>query len=206
MHLFQRLPNIPKLWDGTVFIIGGGPSVKDMDLSPIMKCHVVGVNDAFKLGNWVDVTWFGDERWYAWNKTLLRSYEGVVFGCPPTSKKLPRVLHVNRNEGYGLTSIRNKVVWNKSSGGSAINLAMHLGASRIVLIGYDMKVREGQHNWHTNHKHRPRIDIYEKRFLPPFEKILSDANKLGLEILNATPDSALTIFPSVNLKDVVPCR
>jgi len=187
-----------------VFVIGGGPSIKDMDLSCIHKRHVIGVNDAFKLGDWVDVCWFGDERWFHWNKEQIRSFEGVVFGCPPTSKPFPRVLHVNRNEGYGLTSIRNKVVWNKSSGGSAINLAMHLGAKEIVLLGYDMKVVDGNHNWHTNHKHHPRNDIYEKRFLPPFQKIASDADRLGLKIYNATPDSALTVFPLVSLEDV--CR
>lgn len=204
--MFPNRKNVPRLWNGTVFVLGGGPSLKEMDLSSIHDQPVIGVNDAFKLGHWVDVIWFGDSRWYNWNKYYLNYHPGIVFGCPPTSKIFPKVIQVDRKEGFGLTSVRHQVVWNKSSGASAINLALHLGAKRVVLLGFDMKVVDGQHNWHNNHKHFPNTNIYEKRFLPPFEKIASDAKGLKLEILNATPGSALTLFPMVNLADVISCQ
>lgn len=197
------LQKIPRLWNSTVFILGGGPSINAVDFSLIKDKHIVGVNDAFKLGNWVDVCWFGDERWYQWNKEKLRHYQGILFGCPPNSHKIVKVINVLRSDICGISPSPDRIYWNKSSGGSAINLAYHLGATKIVLLGYDMHVVDDRHNWHSNHKHIPRNDIYERRFIPPFEKIAQDADRIGLEIINATPNSALTVFPHKRLEDLI---
>lgn len=52
---------VPPIWSGgTAWIIGGGPSVKDLDLSPIHQYRVIGVNNAYQFGHWVDACWFGD--------------------------------------------------------------------------------------------------------------------------------------------------
>ncbi len=49
---------IPKIWNkSTVFIIGGGPSLLDIDLSLLHDKRVIGVNQAYKLGNWIDILW-----------------------------------------------------------------------------------------------------------------------------------------------------
>ena len=59
----------PEMWrDETVFIIGGGPSLAEMDLSPIHSRPVIGVNNAYALGPWVDVIFFGDAHWWPHNK------------------------------------------------------------------------------------------------------------------------------------------
>ena len=53
--------NPPQIWkDQTAFILGGGPSLKDADLDLIHDRRVIGVNNAYQLGSWVDVCWFGD--------------------------------------------------------------------------------------------------------------------------------------------------
>lgn len=186
-----------------MFVIGGGPSLLDMDLSPIFSRRVIGVNDAFKLGNWIDVCWFSDCRWYEWNKEALKGFTGAIASCVNCSCDHPRVLQVQRLEGSGIITTPSRVKWNKSSGASAINLAYHLGAKRVVLLGFDMKTQEGKHNWHENHKHVPRTTIYQSLFLPPFEKIAQDAERLGLEVVNATPGTELKVFPLVDLRDTL---
>jgi hypothetical protein len=51
----------PKIWeDGAVFIIGGGTSINDIDFGPIQHYRFIGVNNAYKMGDWVDICWFGD--------------------------------------------------------------------------------------------------------------------------------------------------
>lgn len=71
------------------------------------------------------------------------------------------------------------------------------------MVGYDMKVdSQGNHNWHSNHKHIPRTNIYQELFINAFDQIAQDAQKLGFEIVNATPGSALTQFPPVRLEDI----
>lgn len=193
------------LWRGaTVFILGGGPSLSKMDLSSLESRRVIGVNDAFKLkSGLVDICWFTDCRWHKWNKDTLPLFKGLIVSGSPCKCVLPGVLKLKRWDKIGLTTDPSQVYWNKSSGASAINLALHLGASKVVLLGFDMKMGSSGHNWHSNHKHVPRSTVYQHLFLPPFEKIAKDAKVLGLEIVNATPGSALDVFPKVNLLTVL---
>jgi hypothetical protein len=86
-------------------------------------------------------------------------------------------------------------------------VAYHLGASTVVLLGYDMrrvKIKvEGKKieraNWHEDHP-APNKNPYE-RFLLPWKRVLKDANRLGMQIINCTPESALTVFPSMTLEE-----
>lgn len=211
------------MWlDETVFVVGGGPSLLGMDLQPIHVCPVLGVNNAFELGLWVDVTFFGDKRWFEINKDRLLAHPSLVVTCNPWSmftmmnrvKQLPKA---GRNGLYWKG--QDKLCWNQNSGAAAINLAVLLGAKRIVLLGFDMKVDEakgyrGGHNWHAYHEQLnsvPRKQIYGDRFLDGFKRIKADLetmnSELGteVEILNATPDSAMDLFPMVKLEEVLAC-
>jgi len=60
----SRLWRVPRLWPGgECFILGGGPSLKDVDMSRLKGHRVIAVNNAFKLADWIDVMFFGDPRW-----------------------------------------------------------------------------------------------------------------------------------------------
>lgn len=183
--------------------MGGGPSVKDMDLLPLKHHRTIGVNDAFKLLPFIDITWFTDCQWYKWNAEALQSFGGLIVGAPRCCCNHSRVLQLRRLDSSGITTNPEQVKWNKSSGASAINLAVLLGAKKVFLIGFDMQVKDGNHNWHTNHFHKPRTEIYRDLFLDPFTQIAEDAEKLQVQIFNATSDSALKIFPFVDLKEVL---
>lgn len=201
----MRTWKVSKIWDGgTAFIIGGGPSLKSVPLDMLRGRKVIAVNDSFKLGpDWIDFLWFSDCRWYKWNEEALKEYRGLILGCPPCHCDHKRVLQVKRKDVAGISSDPNYVHWNKNSGTSAINLAYLLGASRVVLLGFDMQPIEGQNNWHSNHKFVTRPVIYTQNFLPCFAKVAEDAKRLNLEILNATEKSAIIDFRIVKLEEVL---
>ncbi len=53
--------NPPKIWkDGTAFILGGGPSLNEVNFDLIKNERVIGVNNTYRLGAWVDVCYSGD--------------------------------------------------------------------------------------------------------------------------------------------------
>lgn len=201
----MRTWRIAKFWeDSTVFILGGGPSLSQANVDALRGQRVIAVNDAFKLGkNWINLVWFSDCRWYVWNYPELMNFKGMIVGCPPCHCDHTRVLQVTRRDQAGLSHDPEVVFWNKNSGASAINLAYLMGASRIVLLGFDMHAVNGKNNWHTNHKHVPRSDIYTNKFLPCFDKIARDASAVNLQILNATPNSAIEVFPRIELMEVL---
>lgn len=103
---------------------------------------------------------------------------------------------------YGITSKKDFVSWNGSSGACAINLAYHMGAKTIVLLGFDMRRVDGEKNWHSDHKEHLKADPFS-RHLKAFPVIKKDALLLGLTILNATPESAIKQFPFVSLEEVL---
>ncbi len=94
--------------------------------------------------------------------------------------------------------------WGGNSGFHALNLAVQFGARRIVLVGYDMTVRNGLH-WHGAH---PRgmnnpTETNTRRWARVLDDQAERIASLGVEVLNASPVSALTAYRRVKLEDVI---
>ena len=65
-----------------------------------------------------------------------------------------KYLERDRRKGPGISTNPKAICWNKNSGGSAINLAYHLGGSEstVYLFGFDMsKGPNGEGNWHKGY-------------------------------------------------------
>ncbi len=202
--------DVPPMWNGdTVYILGGSPSLASENLSLIHNKRCIGVNDSFRLGSWVDVCWFGDERWLDWNRKCLRKFGGVKACCVPSLLTKPPIQGIkvlDRGRPQGIETRRGIVSWNNNSGGSAINLAYHLGAKRIVLLGFSMKVINGKDNWHDlHHVHSKENDSQYPVFLEAFSVICREAYKLGIVLINSTMDSAIPekLMPKIPLEVVV---
>jgi hypothetical protein len=226
---------VPKIWqDGEVWIIGGGPSIfKQFEIpeevvqkvinkeaspeiySPYMSSihnkHVIGVNVAFKIGQWIDMVFFGDSSFLLRYEKGLAEFPGLVISCHPRVDRYGWIKHTARdnNKRYGLTNNPKKVCWNGNSGGAAINLAVHTGVKRIVLLGFDMVLDETKkQHWHSEYpqrvgkKNRP-VPLPFNRHLKGFPQIAKDARMMGIEILNCSGISAIKDFKRVNLKDLV---
>ena len=197
--------------------MGGGPSLPLLLENKVFdQCPVIAVNDAFRFGSWIDVCFFGDTKWYWWNKEDLKAFTGLKVTCNrmrdprkavgeifPTVEGEPDLRIVQYSNGYGICSEPNKVYFNSSSGAAAINLAWHLGARKVVLVGYDMRVINNSRNW------RPHPNVIPgstpkgfKHFIKPFDRIARDAKRLKLKVVNATPESGLQHFPFVELEQL----
>jgi len=213
----------PRMWDDcTAFILGGGPSLKDMDLSLIEGEKVIGVNDAYIYSELVNVCAFGDRDWFdlhdrdylqrtdGSSHPALRKFGGVIVSyCREILTRDRTDVRVMKPEPRGFRRKPYEIGWNGNTGIATINLALHFGVSRVVLLGFDMKNRDGNTNWHDNLRH-----AHEENFNPNYDKWLSNIRYCErdrkrywrhVEILNATPDSAIpdTVWPHVDLEKVV---
>jgi len=117
------------------------------------------------------------------------------------------VITLEHAQDYGLCRDPAGIAFGKNSGHSGINVAYHLlgepkRGSRLVLLGYDMRQVNGK-----SHAHRERATTppwqYRNIFVPSFIDIAEELKKEGIECLNATPQSALEVFPHVDLRDVL---
>jgi len=207
----------PKMWKGeTAIVIGGGPSLIGMDLClpyPGLERYfdrnrVIGVNSACYFGPSIDVCFFGDAKWYWHNRDYLqKEFSGLMVtvnarvpGREPGVENEPNVNVIRRGGSRGVLFDGDAICWNKSSGGAAINLAVLFGAKRIVLLGYDMKRGGGMKNFIPHHWESTNSNPYEGMMMT-MEHLKTFTDKRGIEILNATPGSALNVFPKVNLHE-----
>lgn len=201
-----EIRSIPKIWpDSTIIIIGGGPSVKKIDIDLLWKHRTIGVNHAISLGP-VDMLWFGDFNFYKSNELKINAFAGLKCTCACEIPELdwPAMKRVRRAEKiWGIESERaDAVAWNNNSGGSAINIAYHLGAKRIALVGFDMRRIGSATHFHDFYGKRSKEKDPYIRHMKCFDSIAEDANKLGLEIVNCTPGSKITQFQFVKLESL----
>ena len=160
------------------------------------------------LGNWVDFIYFGDSAWYLVHREGLKRHPKIsVSSHPrfskPDARKEVGLKYLARDgaKRFGISTKPGHVSWNGNSGASAINLAVHLGARRVLLLGFDMKAEGQNTHWHGGHD--PRVNPPFKRHLLCFPYVQEDARRLGVEILNVCPDSAIDVFPKVRLEEVL---
>jgi len=202
---FWHYPDNPKFWEGqTAFILGGGPSL-DMPLGRLYDKNVIGVNEAFKLGDWVDVNFIGDYKYYNHNKMNLYNYNGITVSCVGGTINDPNVLTVYSSNEV-MTLKKGRIGKSLNSGISAINLAYQFGVKEIVLLGFDMGIHNGQ-NWHNNNvainQFKKQItEKYYAKVRSVIESRVSDVlEKAGVKVVNCTPDSQLECFEKMSLDE-----
>jgi len=175
--------------------------------------HVIGVNASAFIGDWVDFLFFGDFKFFHANRKLIQDFKGVKVTCHPRFEKEFLEYDINYLEKdfehpRGISEIPSRVSWNANSGAASVSLAAHLGAKRIFLLGFDMQLEEGQKHFHR-HYYLDYTAPTDKRALPfeqhliGFTQMAIDAERMGIEINNVNPDSAIEVFYKCTMKEVM---
>ena len=189
--------SVPRDWpDARCFVICGGESVRaHRALIPRLKGRVIAVKHGVLLRPDADVLFFAGERPAEIAPALLRAFTGQYI--------------VVRGRGHWVFPANAKRVWRPKTheswctdptevagfdaGTSAINLAMHFGATEIVLIGYDM----GGGRWFNGEIHHflpqpPESDFV--RHMATLPALAADAQRMGIRIVNCSPISRVECF------------
>jgi hypothetical protein len=183
----------------------------DPYMEPLKDRRVIGTNIAFLFGSWVNVLYFPDKAFYRENKKRMHDFKNLKItdtgNLPVQEKHLQiNIKRLRRCNQFGLSKEQNVLRWNCNAGAGAINLAYLFGVKRVCLLGFDMKADTTEKtHWHSGERnyHVVTPDSTFKRFMKRFPMIAQDAKKLGMEILNVNPDSAIEDFPKVKLSEVL---
>ncbi len=187
-------------------IFGGGPSLNqaDVDYAIAKGWKRVACNNAYLLDLNADVLCWADQRWYMWNRFDLVNHKGpykIAWRSGPNTPGLKYYQLKHHNQPPGISSKPDQIIAN-NTGQGAINIAYLFGAARIVLLGFDMRMVAGQHNWHTKHKGATSHNRYPQVFAPAISRAAKDLKQRGVEVINATKDSALKCFPYRDLREI----
>lgn len=171
--------------------------------------RTIAINSTHRIARWADLLYCADNQyWLHPNNKDALSFGGLkVTIQDPRGEILPQPdILVLRNDGVdGFTDDRSAIRHGSNSGYQAIHIAVHLGAARIILCGFDMRAINDKQHWHERHPPPLRdhgSGIYAG-WIRSFEKLAPELKKRGVEIVNCTPQSALTCFPMMDLTEAI---
>lgn len=217
----------------TVFCLASGPSLTLDVCDKLAGRRTIAVNSSLSLMPDASALFFTDSGWFeagrlpqycgnvrgtsdVWPRRVqLEDFTGLIFTMSKSAKiVLPDIVKRVKGDGDPDPSISppnfargpGVIQQGRSSGHTAVSLAIALGAKRVVLLGYDMRFVGGREHFHQEYKGPRDVDIYQRDFIPAFKGWDAAAKAVGVEILNATPESAVREFRSVTLDEVLECE
>ncbi len=197
---------VPREWSGeTAFLLAGGPSLRGFDAEILRGRRVIAINNSYLLAPWADVLYYCDRQWWEDHRErALATFTGKYRVSLGTSAD--GTLRLQTSGPRGLEKSPIALRSGSNSGYQAINLAVHFGVSRIVLLGYDMHTNGPETHWHAGHpRDRPgsQEEALQNLFLPRFKHLVEPLRAEGIEVINATPDSALKLWPFIPLEKLL---
>lgn len=195
-----------QLKDDTVFIVGGGQSLRGFDYNILQDRKVIGINQAcVYIPNLTAIYW-ADEDWAAKNDDTLERHSCKLRFCAKrnpaldyatnnTYRMLGGAIPLKLTGDQGFDPDINNVRGN-NSGCHVLNLCVNAGAKRIVLLGFDMQVG----HWHNAYELSYNTEVYQG-FLQSINSMAAELPS-DVEVINCSMISAIEAFPKVPI-DVI---
>jgi hypothetical protein len=189
---------VHRRWDGETFVlIGTGPSLSNDDVNYCRgRARVVCVNDSYLLAPWADALVAADASWWLTHQGVP-TFTGEKWSVEHTSwgrlrERWPEVKRLTPTGDRGIETDPAKIRTGRNSGYLALGLAVHYGASKILLIGYDMGHKKGA----PSHFFGDHPGAYKSAVAP--------LKALGVEVVNCSRSTALACFRRSTLEQELP--
>lgn len=190
---------------GITILVGGGPSLNECPIRlglSYPQVHYLAINDAYRLIPESKLFYACDYRWWEWNYEAMHSLPGIKLTIDPAAAQRWSDLYCYTGlDGVGLCKLPNTVHTGKNSGYQALNVAYHCGAKRIILLGYDLQKTNQQTHWFLNHQGTAKAQY--SKWISLFEPLAKDLLEAGIEVVNCSPRTALTVFPCGDFTDTL---
>ncbi len=198
----------PPIWRGEhAFIIGGGPSVKSQPVVRLQGRRVIAINSSYELAPWADFFIFSDFRWWDKHRRALADRLDRVVAVannhivvPREAKKLLKSSPKKVKGDWGpieLSTEPTGVAMRWTTMSAALNLALHLGSARAIVLGLDNSADNGAshhdpHPWPTKPEHYD----FQRDELTELAPQIAAA---GVDVVNVSPVTRLRCFRQADL-------
>ena len=149
-----------------------------------------------------DVLHAADAAWWRAHPAAY-AFAGERWTLDPELAGEPGMHQIDGVDEPGISEHPGRVHMGGNTGYQAIGLAALWGVRRIVLLGFDMKrADDGRLHWHPDHDPAVLGNPVDSNF-PSWRKRLGvaavDLRRLGIEVVNASRDTALACFERSDL-------
>jgi hypothetical protein len=193
----------PRYAGHMVFVLGGGPSLAAFDVERLHGRVVIAVNASLYICPWADLFYFTDHNFWTDHRAVIDAFSGMIVTADRHAKA-EQPERLRRIEGLTQPDFthENPLKFGRTSGHTAISLAIAMGAARVVLLGFDMRRVDGRSHWHDYY---PSQDdkLFSHDFLIHFRGWNEAALRAGVDVVNCTSGSALEEFRKAQLDDIL---
>jgi hypothetical protein len=186
----------------TIYIVGGGTSLKGFDFNRLKDKVVIAVNKAFMHLPFAQVLYWSDTRFYEWHSKEVDNFKGIKVTCRAQPKRGDIINLLNTGK-TGLETMSYGLRDGGNSGYAAINLAYHLGAKRIVLLGFDMQTNGKETHWHEGYPSTADTETMARLMVPNFDTLIDPLEKRKVKVYNASQISKLESFPKISIEEAL---
>ena len=170
------------------------------------KARVIAVSDSYRLAPWADVLYACDATWWHLHGPQgALGFAGLKVGLDDSiTFPAVRVLQRSSTESReGFDPRPTHLADGANSGYQAVHLAAHMGAARVLLAGFDMRQVDGRSHFFGEHPEGLTRHSPYPVFVKQFKTLVEPLRERGVEVINVTPGSALTVFPIGELEEVL---
>jgi hypothetical protein len=192
-------------WTGaTAVCIATGPSLTPEQVETVKHSPVrcIGINDVGLTEDWLDI-------WYAADWQFWKHYQARATASSALKVCADMAMRTGRIADLFLSTLDREraekfepgfAISGGHSGFQALQLAISLGARKVILLGYDCRPTGEKTNYfgrkpkalHRSSDYKSWPKYYRELRLPD-----------GVEVFNATPGSAIDAFPVVELASAI---
>lgn len=192
---------IERRWEGElVAILASGPSLNQSDINLLKgKARVIAVNDSYRLCPWADMLYAADRNWWHYHN-YVTEFKGERWTQQQghqawKQEAINAGIHViTSKHKSGLSSDPELIHTGMNSAYQALNIAVLMGASRVLLLGLDCSSLDGKTHWFGEHTGKLKRKSPYERFAKEFEKACPDLDRAGVEVINCSERSAVACF------------
>lgn len=185
-------------WAGsTVLVAASGPSLCAADLALFQGlCPVVVINNTFRLAPWADVLYACDYKWWAhYHLEVESGFHGERWTCSPRARIEFGLRWIEGRSGTGYDAGTDFIRHGSNSGMQGVCLAAKLGATRVILLGFDhQRAPDGTKHWHPDHgPARLNTTPDWPAHVAGMHLAVEQLAAVGVQVLNASRETALEI-------------
>lgn len=190
-----------EIWPGeTCFIVCGGPSLIGFDFDRLRGRKVIAINSSVFSLPFSDFLFFGDARWWDWNgERVSKEYSGCI--VTTSEADAPNVKRMEkRSPPPALSADRHALTVRNTSLTGGMNLALHFGCKRIVLLGVDMEAGEdGATHHHEPHPVRQVRGCWDRQ-MKELQRTAYYLRARNVEVLNTSEKSRIGWWPKTSIQ------
>lgn len=180
--------------------IASGPSLLASDVEYVRgRGHVYAINDVYRLAPWADALYACDSDWWDHHDGAAGFSGEKHTISQEAAAKWDLICHpYNPRQAFG----KRIMATGGNSGFQAMNLAYLEGASRIVLLGYDMGYDRSTEKSHFFGDHPTRLQK-NPVFAEWVEAFRRASFKIDIPVINCSRRTFLDCFPVLPLEEVL---